>query len=324
MHWGQSISALGNYDLGWQTTSSWNAGVEAELFKRRLSLEINGYKSETTNQIFTRNIPVMGAGVTQQKATMGQVDNWGVEMNISSVNIQKKDFRWTSNLIFTLNRNKLVELYGNGQDDITSSLFIGKSLGAIYGYEVKGINPETGNPVYVAADGSEVDNPSVDDRKILGYGMENFRMNFSNTITWKNFQLYFAFNGVFSGKGYGLANNTFAYTTYNTQHSASALDIPFWAPDNKTDEYPSAAFTNPNGNYQIYNSYGHIRLQDLSLSYNITPLVGNWGIKNAKVSVSGRNLFFFAPHWKRSDPESRSASSISLPRAVTFALNLTF
>ena len=126
------------------------------------------------------------------------------------------------------------------------------------------------------------------------------------------------------GNGYGLANNTFAYTTYNTGHSTSALNIPFWAPDNKTDEYPSPAFTNPSGLYQIYNGYGHVRLQDLSLSYNLGGLMKNWGIKNAKVSVAGRTLFVIAPNWRMSDPEARSGSSISLPRAVTFALNLSF
>lgn len=324
IHWGQVVSALGNPDLGWQTTTSWNAGFEADAFDRRLHFELNYYNSRTTDQIFSRNIPVMGAGITTQKATMGRVDNWGIEINVSSVNVKQKDFRWTSDLTFTLNRNKLVDLYGDGQDDLTNSYFIGKSLGAIFGYEVSRIDAETGTPVYIAADGSETANPTADDRKILGYTKENFRVNLANTFVYKNWQLYVMFAGIFGGNGYGLANNTFAYTTYNTGHSYSAYDIPFWTPENKSTEYPSPAFTNPGGYYAVYNSTGHVRLQDLSLSYNITPFVNKWGIKNAKVSVSGRNLFFIAPHWKLSDPEAPSGISISLPRAVTFALNLSF
>lgn len=324
IHWGQVVSALGNPDLGWQTTTSWNAGFEADAFDRRLHFELNYYNSRTTDQIFSRNIPVMGAGITTQKATMGRVDNWGIEINASSVNVKQKDFRWTSDLTFTLNRNKLVDLYGDGQDDLTNSYFIGKSLGAIFGYEVSRIDAETGTPVYIAADGSETANPTADDRKILGYTKENFRVNLANTFVYKNWQLYVMFAGIFGGNGYGLANNTFAYTTYNTGHSYSAYDIPFWTPENKSTEYPSPAFTNPGGYYAVYNSTGHVRLQDLSLSYNITPFVNKWGIKNAKVSVSGRNLFFIAPHWKLSDPEAPSGISISLPRAVTFALNLSF
>lgn len=324
VHWGQTISTLGNPELGWQTTTSWNAGFESDVLNRRLHFEMNFYKSKTVDQIFNRNIPVMGAGVTTQKATMGQVNNWGIEVNASSVNIKNKDFTWTSDFIFTLNRNKLVELYGDGQDDLTNGYFIGKSLGAIYGYEVSRIDSETGTPLYIAADGTETANPTADDRKILGYQKENFRINFSNTFKYKNWQLYFMLTGIFGGGGYGLADNTFAYTTYNTGHSFSAYDIPFWTPENKSSEYPSPAFTNPGGYYHVYNNYGHVRLQDLSLSYNITPLVTKWGIKNAKVSLSGRNLFFIAPGWKMSDPEVRSASIISMPRAVTLALNLSF
>lgn len=324
IHWGQTISTLGNPELGWQTTTSWNAGFESDLFNRRLHFELNFYKSKTTDQIFERNIPVMGAGVTTQKATMGQVNNWGIEVNASSVNIKNNDFSWTTDLIFTLNRNKLVDLYGDGQDDLTNGYFIGKSLGAIYGYEVSRIDSETGTPLYIAADGTETANPSPEDRKILGYQKENFRINLSNTFKYKDWQLYFMLTGIFGGNGYGLGNNTFAYVTYNTGHSYSAYDIPFWTPENKSSEYPSPAFTNTGGYYQVYNSYGHVRLQDLSLSYNITPLVSKWGIKNAKVSLSGRNLFVIAPHWKMSDPEVRSAQTIAMPRAFTVALNLSF
>ena len=98
------------------------------MFKRRVRFEINGYKSKTTDQIFTRNIPVMGSGVTSQKATMGQVDNWGIELNLNTTNIQRGDFTWNTGLIFTLNRNKLVDLYGDGKDDIPNNLFIGEPL----------------------------------------------------------------------------------------------------------------------------------------------------------------------------------------------------
>ena len=153
-------------------------------------------------------------------------------------------------------------------------------------------------------------------------------MNLANTFTYKNWQLYIMLTGIFGGGGYGLADNTFAYLTYNTGHSMSAYDVPFWTPQNKSTKYPSPAFTNPGNYYSVHNNYGHVRLQDLSLSYNISSLVAKWGIKNAKVSLSGRNLFFIAPGWKMSDPEARSSSmystAMSLPRAVTLALNLSF
>lgn len=324
IHWGQAIATLGNPQLSWQTTDSWNGGFESALFGSRLLMELNAYSSKTTDQIFDRNIPVMGSGVTSQKATMGQVNNWGIEINATSVNIKRADFSWNTNLTFTLNRNKLKELYGDGKDDLTNGYFIGKSLGAIYGYEVTRIDKETGTPLYRAADGSETANPKAEDRKILGYTKENFRMNLANTFRYKKWQLYIMFEGIFGGNDFGKDDNTFAYVTYNTGHSTGAYDIPFWTPENKSGKYPSPAFTNPGGYYHVYNGYGHVRLQDLSLSYDLTSLVSKWNVKSLKLSLSGRNLFYIAPNWKLSDPDARSGDSISLPRAVTMAVNVSF
>lgn len=117
---------------------------------------------------------------------MGQVNNRGVELTIRSVNINTQDWYWTTNLTFWLNRNKLVHLYGedlNGDgkedDDISNSRFIGKPLGAIYGYQQDGIVQET-DIEYMKANGAtpgipkykDMDNDGVitsADRVILGY-----------------------------------------------------------------------------------------------------------------------------------------------------------
>ena len=69
------------------------------------------------------------------KATMGQIDHWGIEATLTTRNVWTKDWNWSTAVTFYLNRNKLKDLYGDGKDDISNSLFIGKSLGAIYGYK---------------------------------------------------------------------------------------------------------------------------------------------------------------------------------------------
>ena len=331
IHWGQKLSALGNPNLGWQETASWNGGFEADFIKGRIHVDVNAYYSKTTDQIFNRTIPVMTAGITTQKATMGQVDNSGVEINLNTQNIKRKDFNWTSSVVFTLNRNKLVDLYGNGEDDITNGLFLGEPLSVIYGYAHDGIYaPNTmvdgadygGRPIFLDKDGNQTHNPSADDRRILGYGDENFRMSFSNTLRYKNWQLYFMFNGIFGGNGFGLANNTFAYTTFDTTAACTAYDIPFWTKENPSNEYPSPTVNE--SKFQVYNSFGHVRLQDLSLSYNLSNLTKKIGVKSARLTLSGRNLFVIAPKWRLSDPQSRSGSGVGLPRAFTAGLNVTF
>lgn len=325
IHWGQKLSALGNPTLGWQTTTSWNGGFEADFFKGRIHVDVNAYTSKTTDQIFSRNIPVMTAGITTQKATMGRVDNNGVEINLNTVNIKNSTLNWTSNWVFTLNRNKIVDLYGDGQDDITNGYFIGYPISTIYGYKTQGIFQDginAGRPIFIKADGTETDNPTPEDRQILGYGDENFRLSWANTLNWGNWQFYMLIQGIFGGNGYGLADNTFAYSTFNTMAACTTLDIPFWTAQEPNNTYPAPNVSERK--YAVYNSFGHIRLQDVSLSYNFSRLAGKIGVKNARLTLSGRNLFYIAPKWKMSDPQNRSGSGIGIPRAVTLGFNMTF
>jgi hypothetical protein len=267
----------------------------------------------------------MTAGITTQKATMGRVDNKGLEINFNTVPVKTAAVTWNSDFVFTLNRNKIVDLYGDGQDDLTKSLFIGYPINTIYGYRNEGIfqdGAHAGQPIFLTADGEQTDNPSADDRTILGYTDENFRLSWANTLRYGNWQLYMLIQGIFSGNGYGLANNTFAYSTYDTTEAISAFDIPFWTKQEPNNTYPKPNYSD--SKYQVYNPYGHVRLQDLSLSYNLSKLANQIGVRSARFTLSGRNLFYIAPKWKLSDPENRSGSSIGIPRAVTLGLNVTF
>ncbi len=326
IHWGQKISALGNPNLGWQTTVSYNGGFEGDFLKGRIHLDVNAYFSKTTEQIFNRTIPVMTAGITTQKATMGRVDNKGIEINASTQNIKRKDFSWNSDFVFTLNRNKLVDLYGDGQDDIANGLFLGEPLSAIYNYKVAGIDKDgsianAGEAIFYDANGNLVDNPGASDKQIIGYGDENFRLSWANTFRYKNFQLYMLVLGVFSGNGYGLRDNTFAYKTFNTTEG-NALNIPFYYADRTDTDCPHASYNE--SKYTVYNPYGYIRLQDVSLSYSLKSLAQKVGLSNAKITLSGRNLFYIAPKWKMADPEMIYGYTVGMPRAFTFGVNVTF
>lgn len=333
--WGQRITVFGNPTLGWEQTESWNYGFELGLLDDRIHLDFDGYFSQTTNQIFDRKIPVMINGITSMKATMGQVDNWGIEFTLTTQNIKTRDLNWTSSLNFYLNRNKLKELYGDGKDDITNSLFLGKSLGAIYGRKPIGIVQED-DADYIRANGAEpgdVKFADIDgdgkitdaDRTILGYRKENFRMNLSNTISYKNFELYFLFTGIFGGHNYGMEVNRFAYQTSSDVQGDNNLNHGWWTPENKSNEYPRINYTS--GDYIPLQCWGFVRLQDLSLSYTFRQ---NWiktvGIQNLKVYLAAKNLFTITG-WDGGDPEIRqtlpnSGYSYGYPLSRTFSLGL--
>ncbi|MDH6343501.1 TonB-linked SusC/RagA family outer membrane protein [Parabacteroides sp. PFB2-12] len=336
-YFAQSLATLGNPLLGWETTTSWNFGVETDFLKGRLHFELDAYTAQTTDQIFNRTIPVMGAGISSQSSTMGQINNWGIESTLRSINMKTKDFMWTTTLSFTMNRSILHELYGDGKDDITNNLFLNKSLGAIYGYEWIGIIQQDakgdayiaanggnyGDPMYANIDNSEDGKITPEDRKVLGYDKENFRLSLANTISWKNWSLYFLFNGAFSGGGYGVAANNNAFVSFENMAWNNTEDHPWWTPENKTNKYLS-----PNGDTSKFvglQSYGFVRLQDLNISYNFrSPWLKKMGVAQLQLYASGSNLFFIAPGWDFSDPEVRSSRSQQLPRSYTFGMNLRF
>jgi TonB-linked SusC/RagA family outer membrane protein len=343
--WGQYVSAIGNTALGWESTTAVNAGLDIGLLNNRIHFEIDAYKSQTTDQIFNRTIPVMANGFTSIKATMGQVNNTGIEFTLNTVNIEASGFKWSSMLNFYLNRNKLVDLYGDGKDDKGSALFIGKSLGAIFGYQVIGIVQQE-DADYIAANGAKPgdakfaningsedgkitmsNDDEADDRTILGYTKENFRMNMSHTFSYKDFDLYVMFTGLFGGNGYGLAPNAPAFLTNSDYYTN--IDHIWWTPENRSNTYPGPQYVGTN--YIPLQSYAFVRLQDLSLSYTFRQkaLKGK-GLNNLRVYASVKNLFTLTD-WVGGDPENRqqfgSYSAINtypLQRSVSLGFNLSF
>jgi hypothetical protein len=275
---------------------------------------------------------------------MGQVDNKGIEFTLNTVNIESGSFKWTSMLNFYLNRNKLVSLYGDGKDDRASSLFLGKSLGAIYGYKVIGIVQEE-DTEYMAANGAKPGDAKFaningsedgkitmsateeDDRTIIGYNKENFRMNMSHFFSYKNFELYALFTGLFGGGDYAVASNPSAFLS-NSDYYNNVNHI-WWTPENRSNVYPRAQFTG--SNYNPVQSYAFVRLQDLNLSYTFRQkALKDRGLNNLRVYVSAKNLFTLT-NWVGGDPENKQRfgsysvlNTYPLQKTVSFGFNLSF
>lgn len=342
--YGLQADALGNANLGWESTESWNTGFESAWLGNRLFVDLDVYFSKTTDQIFTRDIPVM-TGFKNIKSSMGQVNNRGVELTVRSVNIENQDWRWTTGVTFWLNRNKLVHLYGEDldgdgkeDDDISNSRFIGKPLGAIYGYVQDGIVQED-DQEYIKANGvtpgipkyKNLDDDDVitsKDRDILGYTTPNFKLNMSNTLTYKNWDLYVMLTGTFGGGGYYLKSNTGAYMTNGSGlFNSNSIYIPWWTPENKSNVYPSATFSGDGGRFRGLQNRGFVRIQDVTLSYTFHEAwVKKLNIQHFKLFLTAKNLATFT-NWEGGDPEVGTAvreNSYPVLTSYSLGLNLSF
>jgi len=341
VNYGLVQTTLGNTSLGWETTESYNTGFESAWLNNRLFVDLDLYYSKTTNEIFNRGIPPM-TGFTTILSSLGQVDNKGIELTIRSVNYQSKDWKWNSTLTFWKNRNKVVHLDGPDktgveQDNIANSLFIGHSLGAIYGYEQTGIVQAT-DTAYIRLTGAKAGYPmykdltgdhliTAADRKILGYTVPNFRLNLSNTITYKNFELYAMITGTFGGGGYYLTSNTSAFMTSGTgRFNDNMISKPYWTSTNMSTTYPSATFSG-DGRFLGLMKRQFIRIQDVTLSYSLEQ---KWlkyiNLKAVKVFVSAKNLGTITK-WIGGDPETGTtvgANTYPVPSTYSFGANISF
>lgn len=343
INYGTIQATLGNPDLGWETSKTWNTGFESEWLDNRLYVDLDLYSTQTTDQIFVRNIPVMN-GFKTIRTSMGQVDNKGIELTVRSTNIKTNELTWNTSVTFWKNKNKLVKLYGEDKDgdgieddDISGSLFIGRSLSAIYGYEQDGIvQPQDteykaltgaadGAPKYKDIDG--VAGITAADRKILGYGKENFRLNMSNTVSYKNFELYAMVTGTFGGNGYYKKSNTSAYMTSGTgRFNDNMTSKPYWTPENLSNVYPSAYFAG-DGRYQALQSRGFVRVQDITLSYGFNqPWMKQAKIKSMRIFLSAKNVATIT-NWFGGDPETGTTvreNTFPVPSTYSIGANISF
>lgn len=342
--YGISQSTIGNTNLGWETTDAWNVGFESTWLNSRLFVDLDVYFSKTYNQIFSRTIPVM-TGFSRMFSSMGEVKNHGLEVSVRSVNIQSKELTWSSGLTFWLNRNKLTHLYGEDldgdgkeDDDIGNGLFIGESIHSIFGYEQDGIvqtsdtkymtanSVSAGTPKYVDKNDDGVINAK--DRTILGCTDPNFKINLSNTLQYRNWELYVMIAGVFGGNGYFQNSNTNAYLTagVRTQFASNGLYIPYWTEANPNNKYPAATFTG-DGYFLGLQNRAYVRLQDVTLSYTFDqPWMKNAGINNFKLFLTGKNLATIT-RWDGGDPETGSTvlgGTYPVMSNVSLGLNLSF
>lgn len=343
IYYGIYQSLIGNSLLGWESTSSFNVGFESAWLNNRIMLDAEFYYSKTNDQLFTRSIPIM-TGFGTMKTSMGKVSNRGFEATLTTRNIVNHDWNWSSTVVFWLNRNRVDSIYGddlNGDgredDDLGNNLFIGESLGSIYGYKQIGIVQEEdleymeltgaqpGYPMYADLDG--VAGITAADRTILGNSKPRFSMSFSNTVSYKNLELYVMFTGIFGGNGYYMASNKGAYICTTGRLRDNGIYIPSWTPENRSNEYPVASFTGDD-RFLGLQSKGHVRLQDITLSYKFTQ---DWfkkiGISNLKVYFSAKNVATWTNWEGGGDPELAAEANKDVkpvPSTFSFGLNLGF
>lgn len=346
------VNRLQNPNLQWERTTSYNLGLDFALFKNLLSGSVEVYKKETHNLLILRELPDV-TGFSNVWDNLGQVDNKGIELTLNSNIITHKNFSWRATGTFSLNRNKVVHLYGmvdvvdpttgkvTGQvekDDLKNKWFIGHDLDQIWDLKVLGIwqqNEATEAAKYGVAPGDfkvqDVNGDgkySNEDRQFLGYRSPRYQWSLRNEFTiLKNIDFSFQVYSIWGQyNDFNQAKNNSGFIDRQNSYN-----FPYWTKDNPRNDYARLFSSNGSAGFSVYRKTSLIRLNNISLGYTVPKELSRKArIESLKIYASVNNAAFFAPDWNYWDPEFRNRDSngaISTaipPRYYTLGLNLTF
>lgn len=294
-------NGVGNPNLKWETTRTVNAGVDFSFFNGRLGGNVEFYVSNTKDLLMSRTVPIMN-GYRTIMDNIGQTRNTGVEIALNSVNIQTKDFSWTTNVNFSLNRDKIIELRGDGKDDTTNKWFIDEPLRVFYDYKVIG-TWQYGEEEQAAAQqagavpgSAKLEDVNGDgkitaaDKQVIGSKVPSFFLSMGNQFNYKNVYLSFILNGVF-GQWRELHDYNFDrwMPTFNY---LSGMD--YWTPENPTNEMTSPSYV-PYDKHTFYKKMNFVQIKNITLGYTFEKnFLNAIGIAGLGVNLSVNNLYTFS------------------------------
>ncbi len=324
---GLTLVQLANPDLGWEQKNMFNAGIEFAMFNDRLSGGVEFYNNETTNLF----LPVQlsrTTGFTSQNRNAGKMRNRGIEISLNTVNIKAGDFKWSTNLNFTLNRNKITDLAG--EEKIISGNIINKvghPVNSNFLVEYVGVNPQNGNSLYRNLNGEVTENYSPDNRQIFGVRDAPYFGGITNTFTFKGFELNFLWNYVLGNKVYNNDRTNVEDPTYFIDNVSRVLLREWQKPGDITD-IPRPTQEMQRGTTRFLEKGDFWRLRNIILAYNFpSQLLSKAKISGLRLFVQGQNVFTITD-FQGFDPEITggilTGAQYPALRTVTFGVNLSF
>ena len=334
--------SMPNPNLKWETSTSFNAAVDFTLLNDRIDGTVEYYNTKTTDLLTARSIPAAN-GFSSILTNIGELNNKGLEVSLSTININspKSEFRWSSSVVFSTNKNEIVHLYGNDNngdgredDDVSNRWFIGEPINVNYDYVFDGIYqegdeiPEGYQPGWVRVEDVNGDGAiTPEDRTIVSQGQPKYRLGIGNNFEYHNFSLSFFIN---AAQGWKAPLNILDPSGYSGNsfpgRSVNMVDAGYWTSENRSGTRPSLNWTNPLG-MSFYQSRDFIRIQDATLAYKFdSKITERLNMKNLKIYVSGRNLATFTD-WIGPDPESGYNNINDLypsARTIIAGLDLSF
>ncbi len=331
---GVAPSDLPNADLKWETTTQYNAGIDASFFNERLTVSVDAYIKKTKDLLLNVVLP-SSAGIKNTLQNVGSTENKGIELNINSTNISSRRLKWTTNFNISFNKNVITGLAGGGQEIILSNgttgqggsnplsiLKVGDAVGSFYGWHTTGVYAystdnkkgvrDLSSTGYLFRGGDEIfqdrngDNIiDNNDRDIIGKALPKFTGGFSNNFSYKGFEL-----NVFTQFSYGnqIYNATRAMVENMYQFAAAGKRVLYrWRKEGDITDVPRADHGDPGNNRRASERWiedgSYLRIKTVTVGYNLpVMLTKKMNIRSLRFYATAQNLLTLTSYtgW---DPE---------------------
>lgn len=320
--YGYAPRNIGNSNLKWENSSEYNFGINMGFLKNRIIADVEVYNKKTNDLIQNVAIPT-SLGFSAVTANVGKLLNRGVEVTVNTVNVQKKDFKWTTTLNFSKNHNEILELYGGTvTQDIANSLFVGYGLKSNFYYQFAGIwqtseaaeaakygqVPGSVKVVDQNKDGKISSSTGIDDRVILGNQLPKWMAGINNNFSYKSWDLSFF---IYTRQGVQFQNSLLSGTMGEIgSNRYNHLNLNYWTATNPTNDYFGTWQANPYRQAIQYKDASFWRISNLTLGYNLPKsMLNKMKFSNLRFYLQANNLAVFSKDkgiWM--DPEFNSGT----------------
>lgn len=345
-------SQLNNLNLKPEITSSFETGLQLQLFSNLIGFDITYYDNTSRNQIIS--LPTSDAfGYSSKLINAGEINNRGIELTLSATPVSNRHFDWNSSVNFSRNVNKIVKL-----SDAVSKLDLSTTLVSLVAEEGQSYGQLQGYDFVYASDGQKVIGTDglylrTQQLRSLGSVLPDFLWSFQNQFRYKNFNLGFLFDSRVGGKFFSQTYKVAMYSGILPETAANGIresgvvidgvtaDVSFHpdgsytvsntAPNTKNVSAQAWARNHYNGptTFDIFDA-SFIKLRELTLGYEYKLPKGN-AIESIQSTLYARNLFYLYRSSTIIDPELTNSSGNvqgieggNMPTPLTYGINLSF
>lgn len=321
---GETGSTLGNRAISWEQTYQYDTGLDLQFFNGKLGITADYYYSVTDQLLLQQNVSYI-TGHDNYWNNIGKIQNKGIELSVTG-NLTANDFTWTGNFNISANKNKLISLGGveqfinQGERNEQYISRVGEQAIQFYGYKMVGVfqnQEELDTYPHASEDAiggirvADLNNDGIinaDDRTTLGSPFPDFTWGFSNSFTYKGFDLFFLFQGshgaeVYYGDGY------YTETRYLNRDFVDGR----WFNENVPATKPRERL----GRDWILTDYliqdaSYISLREVILGYSLPKkLIGKARLEKVRVFCSAQNLLYImADDYYGLNPEGLTTSGV--------------